>query len=102
MKRKADARLAQRLFDDLIRPVSAYGQKQSIIHLLPVSALSDGGHYVLTSHLVTVVPSGTVFHILRHRERHFAVEPLPYLGVAAWTINKPKKTLPSRPQPESG
>jgi CHAT domain-containing protein len=100
MKQKVDDGLARRLFDDLVKPVSIYSRAQSIIvvpdgklHLLPFSALSDGGQYVLTSHLVTVVPSGTVFHILRHREQHLAVEPLPYLGVAAWTINKPKKTL---------
>ncbi len=100
IKQKADDGLAQQLFNDLVKPVSAYRQEQSIIvvpdgklHLLPFSALSDGGQYVLTSHLVTVVPSGTVFHILRHREQHLAVEPMPYLGVAAWTINKPKKTL---------
>ena len=100
MKQKADDGLAQQLFNDLIKPVSAYRQVQSIIvvpdgklHLLPFSALSDGSHYVLTSHLVTVVPSGTVFHILRHREQNWAIGPMPYLGVAAWTINRPKKTL---------
>src|SRR5258707_14512294 len=100
MKQKADDGLAQRLFNDLVKPVSAYRQVQSIIvvpdgklHLLPFSALSDGGNYVLTSHLVTVVPSGTVFHILRHREQNLAVGPMPYLGVAAWPTNKPKKTL---------
>jgi CHAT domain-containing protein len=77
MKQKADDRLAQQLFNDLIKPLSAYRQAQSIIvvpdgklHLLPLSALSDGGHDVLTSHLITVVPSGTVFHILRQREQH--------------------------------
>ncbi len=63
------------------------------LHLLPFSALSDERKYVLASHLVTVVPSGTVFHILRHREQNLAVQPMPYLGVAAWTFNKPKKTL---------
>jgi CHAT domain-containing protein len=100
MKQKTDDQLAQQLFNDLVKPVLEYRQAQSVIvvpdgklHLLPFAALSDGGHYVLASHLVTVVPSGTVFHILRHREQHLAIEPMPYLGVAAWTINKPKKTL---------
>src|SRR5258707_12321762 len=71
MKQKADDGLAQQLFNDLLKPVLAYRQAQSIIvvpdgklHLLPFSALSDGGHYMLASHLVTAVPSGTVFHIL--------------------------------------
>jgi CHAT domain-containing protein len=103
MKQKPDGGLAQQLFNDLLKPVSEYRQAQSVIvvpdgklHLLPFSALSDGGQYVLTSHLVTVVPSGTVFHILRHREQNLALQPMPYLGVAAWTVNRPKKTLLSR------
>jgi CHAT domain-containing protein/Tfp pilus assembly protein PilF len=100
IRRKTDVGLAQQLFNDLVKPVSAYKQEPSIIvvpdgklHLLPFSALSDAGHYVLTSHLVTVVPSGTVFHILRHREQNLALQPMPYLGVAAWTISQPKQTL---------
>jgi len=100
MKQKSEDGLAQQLFNDLLKPVSEYRQAQSVIvvpdgklHLLPFSALSDGGQYVLASHLMTVVPSGTVFHILRHREQSLAVQPMPYLGVAAWTVNKPKKTL---------
>lgn len=100
MKQKSDGGLAQQLFNDLLKPVSEYRQAQSVIvvpdgklHLLPFSALSNGGQYVLASHLMTVVPSGTVFHILRHREQNLAVQPMPYLGVAAWTVSKPKKTL---------
>lgn len=103
MKQKSDDGLAQQLFNDLLKPISEYRQAQSVIvvpdgklHLLPFSALSDGGQYVLASHLMTVVPSGTVFHILRHREQNLAVQPMPYLGVAAWTVNRPKKTLFSR------
>ena len=53
---------------------------------LPFSALANGGHYVLTSHLVTVAPSGTVLHILRHRANQDPSDELPYVGVAAWTI----------------
>jgi CHAT domain-containing protein len=100
MKQKSDYGLAQQLFNDLLKPISEYRQAQSVIvvpdgklHLLPFSALSDERQYVLASHSVTVVPSGTVFHILRHREQNLAVQPMPYLGVAAWTVSKPKKTL---------
>lgn len=92
-KQKTDVRLAQRIFNDLLGPIPEYRRKQSIIvvpdgklHLLPFSALSDGSQYVLTSHQVTGVPSGTVLHVLRHREQ-VAREPLPYLGVAAWTTS---------------
>jgi CHAT domain-containing protein len=57
------------------------------LHLLNFSTLANGGHYVLTSHLVTVAPSGTVLHILRHRANQTAGDDLPYVGVAAWTTN---------------
>ena len=63
------------------------------LHLLPFSTLVDGGQYVLTSHLVTVAPSGTVLHILRHREQPVTQAELPYVGVAAWTTKSHPDTL---------
>lgn len=51
------------------------------------------GHYVLTSHLATVSPSGTVLHILRHRAAKVNRDDLPYVGVAAWTSKPPTTTL---------
>ena len=54
--------------------IPEFKEKQALIvvpdgnlHLLPFSALVNQGQYVLTSHLVTVAPSGTVLHILTHR-----------------------------------
>ena len=50
IRRKTDIGLAQQLFNDLVKPVSAYKQEPSIIvvpdgklHLLPFSASSDAG-----------------------------------------------------------
>lgn len=74
------------------------------LHLLPFSALSNGGHYVLSSHVVSVAPSGTVFHILRHRVDQIVSDDLPYVGVAAWTTasSPPRKFLASVLRAASG
>jgi len=66
------------------------------LHLLPFSALINGGQYVLTSHLVTVVPSGTVLNMLRHRSDQVSRDDLPYVGVAAWISKAPPTTLLAR------
>ena len=86
--------LAQRLFDGLLGGIQEFKDKKTVIvvpdgqlHLLPFSTLANDGHYVLTSHIVTVAPSGTVLHILRHRADQTASDDLPYVGVAAWTTN---------------
>jgi hypothetical protein len=42
---------------------------------------------------VTVVPSGTVLHILEQRAQQTAMANLPYVGVAAWTTDSPPHTL---------
>jgi CHAT domain-containing protein len=100
LQQKEDRMLAQKLFNGLLSGIEELKDKQTLIvvpdgrlHLLPFSALSNGGHYLLTSHLVAVAPSGTVFHILRHRVNEMAQGDLPYVGVAAWTANP---TSPSR------
>jgi hypothetical protein len=49
----------------------------------PFSTLVNGGHYLLSTHLVTVAPSGTVLHILSHRANEPDSDDLPYVGVAA-------------------
>jgi CHAT domain-containing protein len=94
LQQKTDLSLAQRLFNDLLGGIQEFKAKQTLLvvpdgklHLLPFSTLANGGHYVLTSHLVTVAPSGTVLHILRHRADQTASDDLPYVGVAAWTTN---------------
>ena len=94
LQQKVDLPLAQQLFDGLLRGIQELKGKQTLIvvpdgklHLLPFSALSDAGHYLLSSHVVAVAPSGTVLHILRHRVTEMARGNLPYVGVAAWTTN---------------
>jgi CHAT domain-containing protein len=63
------------------------------LHLLPFSALVDHDQFILTSHLITIAPSGTVLHILRHREKKKAGDKLPYVGVAAWAQSAVPKTF---------
>jgi CHAT domain-containing protein len=55
--------------------------------------LADNGQYILASHQVTVVPSGTVLHILEHPAQQTRTANLPYVGVAAWTTDSPPHTL---------
>jgi CHAT domain-containing protein len=96
LQQKTDLELAQQLFNNLLGGIQEFKEKQTLIvvpdgklHLLPFSALASGGHYILISHLVTVAPSGTVLHILRHRANQTPSDDLPYVGVAAWTTNSP-------------
>jgi CHAT domain-containing protein len=100
LQQKTDLSLAQQLFNGLLGDIPEFKKKQALIvvpdgklHLLPFSALATNGQYVLTSHLVSVVPSGTVLHILEHRALQNPKDNLPYVGVAAWTTNSPPHTL---------
>lgn len=94
LEQREDRALAEQLFNCLMGGIQELNGKRTVIvvpdgklHLLPFSALTNGGHYVLTSHLVTVVPSGTVLDILRHRVNETPSDDLPYVGVAAWTTD---------------
>jgi CHAT domain-containing protein len=109
LQQKEDLSLGQKLFNNLLGEIQELKEKQTLIvvpdgklHLLPFSALVNGGHYVLTSHLVTVAPSGTVLHILRHRANQTASDDLPYVGVAAWTTNSSSPILASIRRAVSG
>jgi CHAT domain-containing protein len=100
LKQKADPALAQQLFNGLLGSIPEFKEKQEVIvvpdgrlHLLPFSALVDNGQYILDSHLVSVVPSGTVLHMLKQRKQQTELVNLPYVGVAAWTTNSPPHTL---------
>ena len=102
-QKKTDPALGQRLYDGLLGEIPELKEKHDLIvvpdgtlHLLPFSALVNAGQYVLTSHLVTVVPSGTVLNILRHRSDQVVREDLPYVGVAAWTSKAPQTTFLAR------
>ena len=100
---KTDVVLGQRLFDELLGGMPEFKNHDQLIvvpdgklHLLPFGALVNAGKYVLSSHQVTVVPSGTVFTMLRHRSEQVVHDDLPYVGVAAWTSNAPPTTLLAR------
>ena len=85
----------------LLGNIHEYREKERLIvipdgdlHLLPFSALVDNGQYVLASHTVSTVASGTVLNILRTRHpRSVTTNALPYLGVAAWTKTAPTNVL---------
>jgi CHAT domain-containing protein len=100
VKQKVDKSRGQKLFDELFGRIPEYKEKPDVVvvpdgklHLLPYSALVDSGQYVLTSHITSVTPSGTVFDMLRHREKQAANSSLPYVGVAAWTSKAPQQNL---------
>lgn len=93
---KTDLSLGQQLFGDLLGGIREFKANHALIvipdgklHLLPFSALVSERQYILMSHVVTVTPSGTVFHILRHRADPMVRDNLPYVGVAAWTSKPP-------------
>ena len=100
---KTDFALGQHLFDELLGGIPEFKNKDELIvvpdgklHLLPFAALVNTGKYILSSHQVTVAPSGTVLTILRHRSKDVVRDNLPYVGVAAWTSNAPPATLLAR------
>jgi len=100
VKQKTDLLLAQQLFNGLLGGIPEFREKRALIvvpdgklHLFPFAALVDNGHYILASHLVSVVPSGTVLHMLEHRAQQNESTSLPYVGVAAWTTDSPPHTL---------
>ena len=102
-QQKTDPALGQRLYDGLLGGITELKDKPDLIvvpdgklHLLPFSALVDSGQYVVTSHLVTVAPSGTVLDMLRHRSDQVIRDDLPYVGVAAWISKAPPTTLLAR------
>jgi CHAT domain-containing protein len=87
-----DPALGQKLFNELLGPVTELRDKSHLIlipdgslHLLPFSALVDNGKYLLQTHEVSVTPSSTVLHILKERASEHEDQSLPYVGVAAWT-----------------
>jgi CHAT domain-containing protein len=100
VKQKTDLLLAQQLFNGLLGGIPEFKEKTALIvvpdgklHMFPFAALVDKGQYILASHLVSVVPSGTVLHMLEHRAQQTEEANLPYVGVAAWTTNVPPHTL---------
>jgi CHAT domain-containing protein len=90
--RQTDAGLAARLYDSLLSPISELSTQSKLVivpdgalHLIPFDALVRDGHYLLETHTVSVVPSGTVLSLLAQRREVAQQSVLPYVGVAAWT-----------------
>ena len=81
------------LYRSLLAGIPEYASKQKVLvvpdgklALLPYSALPENSGYVLNTHAISIVPSGTVLDILRRREpREFIKPDFDYMGVAAWT-----------------
>jgi CHAT domain-containing protein len=99
-QKKTDPLLGQHLFDELLGGLPEFKNKRELIvvpdgklHLLPVAALVDHGQYILSSHQVTVAPSGTVLAMLSHQSAQAVRDDLPYVGVAAWISKAPRSTL---------
>jgi CHAT domain-containing protein len=91
-EQKADMELGQTVFDELLAPVKEYPRKSDLtvipdgsLHLLPFASLVNSGAYVLATHTVDVVPSSTVFDLLRIRAGQQTSDAMRYVGVAAWT-----------------
>lgn len=91
LKQQEDTVSASRLFSTLLAPVAELSSHPKVIivpdgelHLIPFESLMANGRYLIESHVVTVVPSGTVLSLLTQRRAN-AQLPLPYVGVAAWT-----------------
>jgi CHAT domain-containing protein len=49
----------------------------------------DGTNYVLTTHILSTIPSSTVLHLIRNRVQSQGYVEHPYVGVAAWTKSTP-------------
>lgn len=96
--RRADAGLAARLYDYLLAPIPELLTQSKLIvvpdgalHLIPFEALIHDGHYLLETHTISVVPSGTVLSLLAQRREVAEQNALPYVGVAAWTKARSEK-----------
>lgn len=51
------------------------------MNLLPFEALRNGnGQYLLTSHIVSYIPSATILHVLRSAKNHSSARPLLAIG----------------------
>jgi CHAT domain-containing protein len=88
-KRDDEHRLSGLLASTLLAPIKQYARSPDVVivpdgalNLIPFEALwSDGEGYALHRHSFTVVPSGTVLHLLRKEQSKPA--PLAFLGVSA-------------------
>jgi CHAT domain-containing protein len=91
---ETDVALSHKLFKELLGVIPEYRYKADLIvvpdgqlHLLPFSTLSDGDHYVVMTHNVSVSPSASVLAMLRNRSHAAADTPLQFAGVGASNIS---------------
>lgn len=90
-KKQTDLALARRLFESILPAAPELSQRRTVIvvpdgalNVLPFAALADAqAKYLVSTKTIVKVPSGTVLNLLRTRARN--QNPIPYLGVAAWT-----------------
>lgn len=88
-KRADDHVMSERLSATLLKPMAAYLQKSDVVivpdgvlNQLPFDALwQDGEGYGLNRHSFTMVPSGTVLHLLRNERP--SLKTIAFLGVSA-------------------
>jgi CHAT domain-containing protein len=94
IRRKAsDAEVSKQLYEQLLEPIPEISRADriliapdGILHLLPFEALQDNaGQYLLKSHTISYVPSGTILHTLRGGQEHEpAPKPLLAVGDVAY------------------
>ena len=89
--KKANATIAQALFNAVLAPVEEYRSHPSVIivpdgqlNVLPFAALMNQGNYVVNDHTFSSSPSATVLCLLRDRETTKLADRYQYIGVAAW------------------
>ena len=85
--------ISKQLYERLLKPIPEISKADrilvvpdGILHLLPFEALQDNrGQYLLKSHTISYVPSGTILDTLRRGQRHEpAPKPLLAVGDVAY------------------
>ena len=91
--RHRETEISKQLFERLLKPIPEISKADQILvvpdgilHLLPFEALQDNrGQYLLKSHTISYVPSGTILDTLRRGQRHeHAPKPLLAVGDVAY------------------
>jgi CHAT domain-containing protein len=86
------AEASKQLYERLLKPIPEIPNAErilvapdGILHLLPFEALQDSrGQYLLKSHIISYVPSGTILDTLRRGRRQEAAKPLLAVGDVAY------------------
>jgi CHAT domain-containing protein len=102
------AELSKRLYAMLVNPIPEAATAprfiiapDAVLNLLPFEALRDAkGEYLLKSHVISYVPSGTILSTLRHREKQKPA-PKPLLAVGDVEYENQGGAGPRIPTPAS-